>query len=68
MPPRDVFFAMLALAGQIVAHSEEDFEHMGPLGFMWPEDREWVEETGMTGPCGNTEGVVNRTEFPLSKS
>lgn len=51
----------------VAAHSEDDYEHMGPLGFMWPGDREWSEEDAMTAPCGVSGGVVNRTEFPIGE-
>lgn len=50
----------------VTAHGEDDYDHMGPLGFMWPEDREWNDEAeAMTGPCGVSGDVVNRTEFPI---
>lgn len=59
---------MLSVGPLVTAHSEEDYDHMGPLGFMWPQDREWDEEDGMTGPCGSSRGATNRTEFPVGKS
>lgn len=56
------------LPSPALAHSEEDYDNMGPMGFMWPQDRQWVDdEVGMTGPCGTNEGPADRTEFPLSK-
>ncbi|KAL2106557.1 hypothetical protein VUR80DRAFT_6549 [Thermomyces stellatus] len=50
----------------ILAHSKGDYDHMGALGVMWPPDREWSENDAREAPCGNVDGVVNRTEFPLS--
>jgi hypothetical protein len=59
---------ILAVAPQaVLAHSEDDYDHMGPMGFMWPQDREWDEEDGMTGPCGTDRGATDRTEFPISE-
>lgn len=71
-PSRRVTVAALALTSifpSILAHSKEDFASMGPMGFMWPEDREWVDdEHAMRGPCGSSTGPINRTVFPLSKA
>lgn len=49
-----------------IAHSEDDLEHMGPLGVMWPPDRAWSEQKGRTAPCGSADGPDWRTDFPLS--
>lgn len=56
-----------ALFSVVSGHSKEDYDHMGPLGFMWPEDREWNEDDALTAPCGVSGGVVNRTEFPVGE-
>ena len=57
-----------ALPSSVVAHSEEDYENMGPMGFMWPENREWIDDDhAMRGPCGSSDAPGNRTEFPLSE-
>lgn len=61
-----IFGAAAAFAGGVLAHSEEDYDHMGALGVMWPPDRAWSRADARTAPCGNVDGVVNRTEFPLS--
>ena len=55
-----------AFAAGTLAHSEEDYDHMGALGVMWPPDRAWSEADARTAPCGNVDGIVNRTDFPLS--
>ncbi|KAM0278203.1 hypothetical protein ACHAQH_005318 [Verticillium albo-atrum] len=59
---------LFSLPAGVLAHSKEDYANMGPLGFMWPPDREWNEEHGMEAPCGTAAGPVNRTEFPLTPS
>lgn len=59
--------AAAALSAVVTAHSKEDYDNMGPLGLLWPEDREWSEEDDMTAPCGTSGGVVNRTEFPIGE-
>lgn len=38
---------------------------MGPVGFLWPADRPWSAGADNTEPCGSTQGVGNRTPFPL---
>ncbi|KAJ6260026.1 hypothetical protein Dda_5671 [Drechslerella dactyloides] len=38
---------------------------MGPVAFLWPEDRPWSAAADNTAPCGSTSGPMNRTEFPL---
>lgn len=55
-----------AFAGGVHAHSKDDYDHMGALGVMWPPDRAWSESYARSAPCGNVDGVVNRTDFPLS--
>ncbi|CAK7200103.1 hypothetical protein SEUCBS139899_002792 [Sporothrix eucalyptigena] len=39
---------------------------MGPVAFLWPENREWDAAHDNIGPCGSAEGVTNRTQYPLS--
>ena len=46
-------------------HGEEAATEMGPVAFMWPPDREWGAAQDNRAPCGSSQGVVNRTEFPL---
>ncbi|KAF3901464.1 hypothetical protein ABW21_db0207234 [Orbilia brochopaga] len=38
---------------------------MGPVAFLWPEDRPWSAAADNTAPCGSTSGPMNRTEFPV---
>lgn len=38
---------------------------MGPVAFLWPADRPWSAGADNTEPCGSTQGVGNRTPFPL---
>lgn len=40
---------------------------MGPVAFLWPDDRPWSASSDNSGPCGSADGVTNRTEFPLSQ-
>ncbi|KAK2832030.1 hypothetical protein FQN49_006924 [Arthroderma sp. PD_2] len=46
-------------------HGEEESKEMGPIGFLWPPDREWGAAQDNTAPCGSAAGVSNRIEFPL---
>jgi hypothetical protein len=39
---------------------------MGPVAFLWPDDRPWSAIYDNTGPCGSSLGVSNRTTYPLS--
>jgi hypothetical protein len=49
------------------AHGEDAKKEMGPVAFMWPEDRPWTAYDDNTPPCGTSSGPVNRTDFPRSK-
>ncbi|KAF2462020.1 hypothetical protein BDY21DRAFT_330284 [Lineolata rhizophorae] len=49
------------------AHGEEESEEMGPVAFMWPEDREWSASDDNTAPCGSSEEPGERTQFPLTR-
>ncbi|KAL2289438.1 hypothetical protein FJTKL_01728 [Diaporthe vaccinii] len=40
---------------------------MGPVAFLWPDDRPWSASHDNSGPCGSADGVTNRTQFPLSQ-
>lgn len=40
---------------------------MGPVAFLWPDDRKWDASQDNTAPCGSSAGVTNRTEFPLGR-
>lgn len=53
-------------APAVLAHSQQDYDKMGPLGVKWPPDRKWSEDDGRKAPCGSPDGVGERTEFPLS--
>ena len=61
--------ASLAMAGVAnAAHGDGDEGTiMGPVAFLWPENREWDASHDNVGPCGSSEGVTNRTEYPLCK-
>ncbi|ERT00457.1 hypothetical protein HMPREF1624_03830 [Sporothrix schenckii ATCC 58251] len=56
------------MAGVVrAAHGDGDEGSiMGPVAFLWPDDRNWSAAADNNGPCGSTEGVTNRTLFPLS--
>lgn len=61
--------AGLSLATRVraQAHGEGDEGTiMGPVAFLWPDDRSWGAAYDNTGPCGSASGVSNRTQFPLS--
>ncbi|KAI1382296.1 hypothetical protein F4677DRAFT_401556 [Hypoxylon crocopeplum] len=56
------------VAGDGEAHGEgAEGTIMGPVAFLWPDDRPWSASTDNSGPCGSPSGVVNRTTFPLSQ-
>ncbi|CAK7226916.1 hypothetical protein SBRCBS47491_006390 [Sporothrix bragantina] len=61
--------ASLAMAGVAnAAHGDGDEGTiMGPVAFLWPENREWDAGTDNIGPCGSSEGVTDRTLFPLTQ-
>ncbi|KAK8022431.1 hypothetical protein PG993_013198 [Apiospora rasikravindrae] len=40
---------------------------MGPVAFLWPNDRPWSAAADNVSPCGSASGVTNRTIFPLSQ-
>ncbi|KAI2471195.1 hypothetical protein F4781DRAFT_387652 [Annulohypoxylon bovei var. microspora] len=40
---------------------------MGPVAFLWPDDRPWSASADNSGPCGSSSGVSNRTIFPLTQ-
>ncbi|KAI0596973.1 hypothetical protein F4775DRAFT_562753 [Biscogniauxia sp. FL1348] len=40
---------------------------MGPVAFLWPEDRPWSASSDNVAPCGSSSGPSNRTIFPLSQ-
>ncbi|CAN8098348.1 unnamed protein product [Discula destructiva] len=40
---------------------------MGPVAFLWPDDRPWSASQDNSGPCGSANGVTNRTTFPLTQ-
>lgn len=58
---------VMATAARAEVHGEGDEGTiMGPVAFLWPENRNWTAAYDNTGPCGSSTGVTNRTEFPLS--
>lgn len=61
--------AALSLAmGARAAHGDGvEGTIMGPVAFLWPEDRSWGAAYDNSGPCGSRSSVTNRTEFPLSE-
>ncbi|KAI0851536.1 hypothetical protein F5Y00DRAFT_230041 [Daldinia vernicosa] len=56
------------VAGDGEAHGEGlEGSVMGPVAFLWPDDRPWSASADNVGPCGSSSGVTNRTDFPLSQ-
>ncbi|KAF3940840.1 hypothetical protein ABW19_dt0205491 [Dactylella cylindrospora] len=48
------------------AHGEgEQGSSMGPVAFLWPDDRPWSAAEDNKAPCGSSSGPGNRTDFPL---
>lgn len=42
-------------------------DKMGPAAFMWPPDREWLGKMDNVEPCGSSEKLGERANFPLSE-
>ena len=59
--------AAAALAGIATAAHGDSYEGtvMGPVAFLWPDDRVWDSADDNIGPCGSSDGPANRTTFPL---
>ncbi|KAI1454371.1 hypothetical protein F4805DRAFT_439811 [Annulohypoxylon moriforme] len=56
------------VAGDDEAHGEGlEGTVMGPVAFLWPDDRPWSASADNSGPCGSSSGVSNRTIFPLTQ-
>ncbi|KAI1808389.1 hypothetical protein F4811DRAFT_295507 [Daldinia bambusicola] len=56
------------VAGDGEAHGEGlEGSVMGPVAFLWPNDRPWSASSDNIGPCGSSSGVSNRTAFPLTQ-
>ncbi|KAI1096109.1 hypothetical protein F5B19DRAFT_220874 [Rostrohypoxylon terebratum] len=61
------------VGGQLVAGDDEAHGEglegtvMGPVAFLWPDDRPWSASADNSGPCGSSSGVSNRTIFPLTQ-
>lgn len=58
--------SQVAMAANEVHGQSELGNTMGPVDFLWPSSREWSADADNTAPCGSTEGVTDRTVFPLS--
>lgn len=60
--------ASLAMSARAEVHgASAEGTTMGPVAFLWPDDRPWSASHDNSGPCGSADGVTNRTEFPLSQ-
>lgn len=63
-----IALATLAVA-EVTPHAQgAEGSVMGPVAFLWPEDRPWSADADNTAPCGSSAGITNRTQFPLGKS
>ncbi|TGJ88490.1 hypothetical protein E0Z10_g374 [Xylaria hypoxylon] len=65
---------LVAVSGSFTAGEDNEVHGQGaegtvqgPVAFLWPTDRPWSAVTDNIGPCGSSEGVSNRTNFPLSQ-
>ena len=47
---------------------DDDNPTMGPAAFMWPSDRPWSADADNVAPCGSSDGVGNRTNYPMCMS
>lgn len=72
---KSVYVVLLATVGSGYTATTDGDAHgedaegtiQGPVAFLWPEDRPWSTAADNIGPCGSSNGVSNRTEFPLSQ-
>ncbi|KAF3916596.1 hypothetical protein ABW20_dc0103360 [Dactylellina cionopaga] len=69
---RNAFYLAAALsaiatpAAAQQAHGQgEQGSSMGPVAFLWPEDRPWSAAEDNQAPCGSASGPTTRTGFPL---
>ncbi|KAH8801713.1 hypothetical protein F5884DRAFT_525239 [Xylogone sp. PMI_703] len=62
------WLAMSRLAVSQEVHGEGDEGTiMGPVAFLWPENRPWDASDDNIAPCGSSASITNRTIFPLSQ-
>ncbi|RFU27261.1 hypothetical protein B7463_g9081, partial [Scytalidium lignicola] len=62
------WLAMSQLAVSQEVHGEGDEGTiMGPVAFLWPENRAWSAAYDNIAPCGSSSSIDNRTIFPLSQ-
>jgi len=54
------------IAGQEVHGEGDEGTIMGPVAFLWPENRPWDSSDQNIAPCGTGAPAGNRTIFPLS--
>ncbi|KAK8007434.1 diphenol oxidase [Apiospora arundinis] len=59
-------FIQQTMAQKVHGQGAEGTE-MGPVAFLWPNDRPWSAASDNISPCGSAAGVTNRTTFPLSQ-
>ncbi|KAG9769816.1 hypothetical protein KCU88_g6787, partial [Aureobasidium melanogenum] len=52
-------------ASVLAAHGEDYAKTMGPVAFLWPDDRIWDADHDNSAPCGTASPPNNRTQFPL---
>lgn len=68
MRSSSIIATLSLIIGALAAHGDGDEGTiMGPVAFLWPENRQWSAAYDNLGPCGSSTGVTNRTEFPLSQ-
>lgn len=65
---KTLFAAGLAQLVMAATHGEgAEGSVMGPVAFLWPDDRPWSAAYDNIGPCGSSTSVGNRTIYPLSQ-
>ena len=65
-----ILISTLCLTGRVLGedyHGEDAEDEMAGIAFMWPPDRAWSKSNDNTAPCGSSQGIVNRTDFPLGE-
>ncbi|KAM3425269.1 hypothetical protein BST61_g7217 [Cercospora zeina] len=57
---------LLAATRAIASHEAPDASNIGPAAFLWPRERPLIADADATPPCGLTNAVQTRTEFPMT--
>ncbi|KAF2215755.1 hypothetical protein CERZMDRAFT_94149 [Cercospora zeae-maydis SCOH1-5] len=57
---------LLAAARVFASHETPDAGDIGPAAFLWPRERPLIADADASPPCGSTNGLHTRTDFPMT--